>query len=131
MPVQPTRLNALIITGRDATTALSVAGTAALESGAATATAGAATLATQTGAITSEAITTAAGANYTLTLTNSKITALSTVVASVAFGTSTTGDPGILRVTPAAGSVVIIVRNHASAAALNGTIVVSFITNGN
>lgn len=94
----------------------------------ATATAGAATLNMPAGKITSEALTTAAAATYTLTITNSAIDAADTVLASVALGTATTGLPHICTVTPAAGSVVIIVRNAHASAALNGTIVVSFVT---
>lgn len=92
----------------------------------ATATAGAATLNKSAGVITSEALTTAAAATYTLTLTNSTVAAADQVFASVAFGTSTTGAPVITRVTPGAGSVVIIVRNIDASAALNGTIKVSY-----
>ena len=94
----------------------------------ATATAGAATLNKPAGVITSEALTTAAGAVYTLTITNSAIAAADQVFASVAYGTSTTGSPAITRVTPAAGSVVILVQNVHASAALNGTIKVSFVT---
>jgi hypothetical protein len=97
--------------------------------GTATATAGAATLAALNGKITTEALTTAQDVNYTLTITNSRIAAADIVLASVANGTNTQGTPIIVRVTPAAGSVVIIVRNaHESAQALNGTLVVSFST---
>ncbi len=95
--------------------------------GAATAVAGAATLNAQTGKITSEALTTAQNAIYTLTLTNNQIAAADIVIATVANGTNTQGSPVVTRVQPAAGSVVILVPNlHASAQALNGTIVVSF-----
>lgn len=97
-----------------------------VDNGTATAAAGAATLNAFSGKVTSESITTAAAASYTLTITNSKIKATDIVFASVAYGTSTTGEPAINRITPANGSVVIIVRNEAAAAALNGSIVVSF-----
>lgn len=93
----------------------------------ATATAGAATLAKDSGKITSESLTTAAGSTYTLTLTNSAIAAADMVFASVAYGTATTGMPVITRVTPAANSVVIVVQNIHASAALNGTIVISFM----
>ena len=80
------------------------------------------------GIITSEALSTAAGALYTLTITNNMVAAADIVLASVAFGTSTTGSPYISRITPGAGSVVIIVRNGVSTdAVLNGTIKVSFL----
>jgi len=90
------------------------------------ATAGAATLDGVCGKVTSEALTTAAGADYTLTLTNSKIGLASNVVVSVANGTNTTAGIQVCRVQPLAGSVVILIRNIHASAALNGTIVVSF-----
>lgn len=94
----------------------------------ATATAGAATSnASGSGVVTSEALTTAAGATYTLTLTNDMIAAADTVFASVALGTATTGMPAVTTVAPAAGSVVVIVQNIHASAALNGTIKISFL----
>jgi hypothetical protein len=97
--------------------------------GTATATAGAATLNALNGKITSEALTTAQNALYTLTITNSRIAAADIVLVSIANGTNTQGTPMLLRVTPAAGSVVIIVQNkHDAAQALNGTLVISFST---
>ena len=93
----------------------------------ATATAGAATLAKMAGVITSEALTTIAGATYTLTLTNTDVAAADQVFASVQLGTATTGMPTVTTVTPAAGSVVIIVQNIHASAALNGAIKISFL----
>lgn len=95
-------------------------------SGTATATAGAATLNADSGKITSEALTTAAGAVYTLTLTNSHVAAADIVNAKVCYGTCTTGSPAITRITEASGSVVILVQNVHASAAFNGTIVVGF-----
>lgn len=93
----------------------------------ATATAGAATLDKDAGVITSEALTTAAGAVYTLTLTNSSIAAADQVFASVQYGTATAGSPCVTRVTPGAGSVVILVQNVHASAALDGTIKIAFM----
>lgn len=96
----------------------------------ATATGGAATLnQAGSGIVTTESLTTAAGSDYTLTLTNNMIGAADVVLASVQYGTSTTGSPYVARVTPAAGSVVIIVRNGQSSvdAVLNGTLKISFL----
>jgi hypothetical protein len=92
----------------------------------ATATAGAATCNSVSGKITTEALTTAADAEYVLTLTNSSVAAASMVFASVANGTNTTEGIVVQRVQPAAGSVVIRVKNT-NAGALNGTLVVSFM----
>lgn len=93
----------------------------------ATATAGAATLSKTSGKVTSEALTTAAAAAYTLTITNTTIAATDLVFASVANGTNSAGVPVISRVTPGSGSVVIVVQNEHASAAFNGTIVVSFM----
>ena len=94
--------------------------------GTATATAGAATSNTQRGTITTEALTIAAGADYTLTLTNSKVSASSQVFVEVDNGTNTTAPVYKRLVTPGAGSVVIIIRN-AGAVALNGTLKISYL----
>jgi hypothetical protein len=92
----------------------------------ATAVAGAATLSKFSGVVTSEALTTAAGATYTLTLTNTQIATADLVFASVALGTATTGNPVITTIKPASGSVVIVIQNIHASAALNGTLKVAF-----
>jgi hypothetical protein len=93
----------------------------------ASATTGAATLNQPSGVVTSESLTTAAAATYTLTLTNSKIAATDIVLVSVGNGTNSAGAPVLTSVKPAAGSVVIKVTNLHASAALNGTLVVSFV----
>lgn len=98
------------------------------DNGTATATAGAATLAKVAGKITSESLTTAAGATYTLTLTNSRIAATDLVFVSLAMGTATTGTPVVTTVKPNAGSVVVVIQNIHASAALNGTIILSYWT---
>lgn len=95
--------------------------------GSATSTAAAATINGQTGVITTEALTTAAAATYTMTLTNASINANSIVLVTVAKGTATTGEPAVHFVTPAAGSAVILIRNDAAVNALNGTIKIGFV----
>lgn len=92
-----------------------------------TGSAGAATLNGSRGTITTEALTTAAGAVYTETLTDSSITAASQVYVSVGNGTNSAGTPALATVTPAAGSVVIKIQNIHASAALNGTLAVSFL----
>lgn len=98
-----------------------------MDGGVATATAGAATLSTYSGKVTSEAITTAAGADYTLTLTNTKIAATDILLVTVANGTNTTVGIAVNRVTAGAGSATILIRNTHASSALNGTIVISFV----
>lgn len=92
----------------------------------ATSTAAAATINEQSGMVTTEALTTAAGSTYTFTLTNSLIAATSLVFATVGKGTATAGEPVVQFVTPAAGSAVILVRNVSAATAVNGTITIGF-----
>jgi hypothetical protein len=92
----------------------------------ATAVAGAATLNKDAGVITSETLSTIAGASYTLTLTDSSIASADQVFASVQYGTATTGSPDVTLVTPGAGQVVIIIQNIHATAALNGTIKIAF-----
>lgn len=92
------------------------------------ATTGAATAKGTVGKVTSEALTTAQNGLYTLTITNPDVTANDVVLASVANGTNTQGTPAVCRVQPADGSIVVVIANqHASAQALNGTLVVSFM----
>ena len=89
--------------------------------GTATSTAAAATTSTQVSVITTEALATAAGSNYTFVLTNALINANTSVNAVVGKGTSTTGGLVAVFTTPTAGSVTIIFQN-VTAAALNGTV---------
>lgn len=117
------------VTGATATvTGLATSGSFKLDTGTKTATAvaGAATLNKSSGIVTSEALTTAAGSAYTLTLTNSTIAAADLVIASIAGGTSTAGLPILLSAVADAGSVVIVVHNAHSADALNGTLKIAF-----
>ena len=94
----------------------------------ATATAGAATLAKSAGKVTSESLTTAAGAAYTLTITaTGKVAAADQVFASLANGTNTQGNPVIVRVTPGANTITVVVHNFHASQALNGTLVVSYM----
>lgn len=86
---------------------------------AATSTAGAAN-------ITSASLTTAAAGTWVLTITNKYLLATSVVDAAVGYGTATTGVPYVLKVVPAAGSVVMTIANIHASAALNGTIIVSY-----
>ena len=99
-----------------------------MKGGTGTAASGAVTLNSKMGKVTTESLTTAQNAIYTLTITNSEIKADSVVMASVANGSNTQGTPMVVRVQPAAGSLVVTVQNkHAADQALNGTLVVSFL----
>jgi hypothetical protein len=96
--------------------------------GTATAADGAVTMNAIVGKVTTEALTTAQNAFYTLTLTNAEIAAGDVVMVSVGNGTNTQGTIMLAHVTPGAGSCVISIQNkHASSQAFNGTLVISFL----
>lgn len=92
----------------------------------ATAVAGKATIHKDAGIITSEALTTGSGSQYTLTLGCSQVTAQSLVMVSVQNGSNTGGLADVLTVTPSNGQVVILVNNNGGAV-FNGTIIISVI----
>lgn len=92
----------------------------------ASATSGAATLNQPSGVVTSEAVTTAAAATYTLTLTNSKIAATDIVQVTLANGTNSAGAPVLVTSTVTDSTLVCVVKNVHVSAALNGTLVFMF-----
>lgn len=95
--------------------------------GTATAVSGAATLNQDGGTVTSESLTTAAGASYTLTLGCAKVNPNSLVLASVANNSNTQGDPSVQKITPGTGQVTIVVVNRHSSQAFNGTLNIAFV----
>lgn len=101
-----------------------------LSQGLATSTAAAATINLPRGQITTEAVSTAAAAVYTFTLTNSLIVPTSQLFVSVGNGTNTTGVPNVATVTTGAGTATIAIQNIAAAAALNGTLKINFFVMG-
>lgn len=91
-----------------------------------TASSGAVTLNKTMGVVTSESLTTAAAAEYTLTITNNQVVAGDVAFASVSNGTNSAGAPDVRSVACSAGQIVIIVRNVHASAALNGTLKIGF-----
>jgi hypothetical protein len=94
--------------------------------GTATSTAAAATINHTEGVVTTEILATAAGAQYTFTLTNSCIFAGSIILAAVQGGSLTTGGLVLLSAVSSAGSAVLKFINP-TAAAVNGTVVFGFV----
>jgi len=90
-----------------------------------TSAAGAITLHALAGIITTEALSTAAGATYTLTLTNSNINS-SSVVCVVPDKASSTGTPCLAYVTPGSGTATIVIQNIHAATAFNAAIKIAF-----
>lgn len=97
-----------------------------LDKGTATTTGGAATINKEAGVLTTEALTTAAGSSYVITLTDSKIASTSIILVSPMGGTNTVKNFNIDAV-PGSGSATITVYNTDPSAALNGTIKIGFV----
>jgi hypothetical protein len=95
------------------------------DDGVGTSVAGAATVNHTGGTITTEALVTAATADYSFTLTNNVISPGSIVLLSVGNGTNTTVPYYVHSVQVGNGSVTFKIRN-AGAGALNGTLIIYF-----
>lgn len=80
----------------------------------------------QAGQITTSSLTTAGGASYSITWTDSFITATSSIVLTLAGGTNTTKNI-TFQVAPGAGSATLVIYNNTSATALNGTLIINYI----
>jgi hypothetical protein len=94
--------------------------------GSATSTAGAATVHHTGGTITTEALTTAAGADYSFTLTCNNVLDGSAPLFSVGNGSNTTVPYYVHSVQVTAGQVTFKIRNAHATVALNGTLVIYF-----
>jgi hypothetical protein len=100
----------------------------ASELGTGTTSSSAVTVSDYIGKITTEALTTAQDAKETITWTNTMVAAADLVFATLANGSNTQGTPVIQTVTPAAGSVTVVIANkHSTAQSLNGTLKLSFL----
>jgi len=102
--------------------------------GTATAVAGAASINNMIGTITSESLTTAAGATYTLTLsiTPAGLVNANTIVFTNTFlGTSSAGTPQIVGATPSTNTLTIVVKNIHATNAFNGTIKIQYQASNN
>jgi hypothetical protein len=91
----------------------------------ATASSGAATLNKSSGIITTEALTTAAGSDYTLVLTNSKIAAGDNALVSIDSNGST-GLPLLYSAKCTSNTLTVIVRNAHASAAFNAALKIGF-----
>lgn len=93
----------------------------------ATSTVHTATLNTASGLMLTEALTTAAGADYTFQIVNSLIVGATTAPPQVQmkFGTTTAGDIGVKSITNAAGTCTAVFTNTGTAA-WNGTMIIGF-----
>jgi hypothetical protein len=100
----------------------------ASELGTGTTSSSAVTVSDYIGKITTEALTTAQDSKETITWTNTLVAAADLVFVTLANGSNTQGTPVIQTVTPAAGSVTVVIANkHSTAQSLNGTLKLSFL----
>jgi Kef-type K+ transport system membrane component KefB len=119
-----------VITGTSSTNQQQQFRVGQLQVGAGTVTAvsNAATLAFGSGIITTESLTTAAGATQAITLTNSRIAAGDMVFSSIDPGSST-GTPTIANIAVSANTAVFLIRNAHASVALNAPVKISFMIN--
>lgn len=96
------------------------------ETGTGTCVTNAVTINKRNGRISTESLTTAAGATQAITLTNDRIAAASNIVGSIALYAGT-GLPIIKSIVCSAGSAVITLHNAHGAAALNDVVRIDFI----
>lgn len=93
----------------------------------ATAAAGKAVAHGEAALITTEALSQAAGATYTLTVGNSQIQPNSVVLAVISNGTNSQGDPSLATVAASLGKVIISIINRHASQALNGSLQVALL----
>jgi hypothetical protein len=78
------------------------------------------------GVITTSSLTTAGGATYAITWTNTKITATSVLSFAIQGGTNTTQNITFTCV-PGSGTATLTIYNNTAATALNGTILIGYM----
>lgn len=93
----------------------------------ATAASGKATAHGEGALITTESLSQAAGATYTLTVGNNQIQPNSVVLAVLSNGSNTQGDPTLNTVAVSLGKAVITITNRHASQALNGTLQVAML----
>ena len=96
------------------------------DSGTGTTSSSAVTVSKMAGVITTEALTTAAGANEAITLTNTLIAAGDMVFVQYAGGTNT-NEEFVIKATAGSGSATITLYNTHVSAALDGTVIFNFL----
>lgn len=94
-------------------------------SGTGTCSTNAVTINALSGKITTEALTTAAGAAVTLTITNDQVVATDIILLTRQGGTSDEGTE-IMLATAGAGSFTILIENRHASAAFDGTFIIGF-----
>jgi len=88
--------------------------------------AGAATIGTRSGFINTESLTTAAGATYTLTVTNSSTYKAGDMVFCQVYKAGSAGTPVITTVDTSGSTFVIVIQNIHASDAFSGVLVVYY-----
>lgn len=101
-------------------------GTIDADSGTVTLSSNAGTVSKMAGVITTESLTTAAGASQALVITNTLVTTTSIVLVTRTGGTSAGGTP-IIKAVPTANTITIALDNKHASAAFDGTFILSFL----
>lgn len=96
------------------------------DSGTVTLSSNAGTLSKMAGVITTESLTTAAGASQALTITNTLVASTDLILLSRGGGSNSAGSP-LMRVVPGTGSFVVTLDNVHASAAFNGTFKIAYL----
>lgn len=96
------------------------------DSGTVTLSSNAGTVSKMAGVITTESLSTAAGASQALVITNTTVAATDIVLVTRSGGTSTGGTP-IIKAVPTSNTITITLDNKHASAAFDGTFILSFL----
>lgn len=110
----------------NAANTLTGSGSIKLVKGTGTEAANVVTVNNQAGVITTSALTTAGGASYAITWTNSSIVAGSSILLTLMGGTNTVKNI-TLQATAGSGTSTLTIYNNTAAIALNGTLIIGFL----
>lgn len=123
--IQDSGIAAANIMTKNAVNTMTGAGQIILAKANGTEAANAVTASGNAGVITTSSLTTAGGASYAITWTNTKITATSVISLCIQGGTNTTENITFSCV-PGAGSATLTIYNNTASTALNGTIFIGY-----
>jgi hypothetical protein len=123
--IQDSSLAASNVVKLNAANTLTGSGSISLVKGTATEASNAVTLSKQAGVITTSDLTTAGGASYAITWTNTFISASSVILLSNMGGTNTTED-FMMSVVPGSGTATLTIYNNTAATAFDGNIIIGF-----
>lgn len=102
-----------------------------LDKGTGTEASNAVTISAQTGVITTSSLSVAGGANYAITLTNTKIAGSSSIIiASIAGGSNTNLNISLKAVCSGSHTAILTLYNNAAVTTISGTVIINFVVVG-